>query len=47
VETGPGADVFDGSVRASARNPGPFNREIANTCSSVYLVVAGLAQKLK
>jgi adenosylcobinamide kinase/adenosylcobinamide-phosphate guanylyltransferase len=34
-------------VRAFARDLGQLNREIASACSSVYLVVAGLAQKLK
>jgi adenosylcobinamide kinase/adenosylcobinamide-phosphate guanylyltransferase len=47
TEMGLGPLAFDGSVRAFARDLGQLNREIARVSSSVYLVVAGLAQKLK
>ena len=47
TEMGLGPIAFDGAVRAFARDMGQLNREIASACSSVYLVVAGLAQKLK
>ena len=47
TEMGLGPLAFDGAVRAFARELGQLNREIAMVSSSVYLVVAGLAQKLK
>ena len=47
TEMGLGPLAFDGTVRAFARDLGQLNREIASISSSVYLVVAGLAQKLK
>jgi len=47
TEMGLGPLAFDGKVRAFARDLGQLNREIASLCTSVYLVVAGLAQKLK
>lgn len=47
TEMGLGPLAFDGTVRAFARNLGQLNREIASASTSVYLVVAGLAQKLK
>ena len=47
TEMGLGPLAFDGFVRAFARDLGQLNREIARVSSSVYLVVAGLAQKLK
>lgn len=47
TEMGLGPLAFDGTVRAFARDLGQLNREIASISASVYLVVAGLAQKLK
>lgn len=47
TEMGLGPLAFDGAVRAFARDLGQLNREIASMSTSVYLVVAGLAQKLK
>lgn len=47
TEMGLGPLAFDGEVRAFARDLGLLNREIASVCTSVYLVIAGLAQKLK
>jgi adenosylcobinamide kinase/adenosylcobinamide-phosphate guanylyltransferase len=47
TEMGLGPLAFDGGLRAFARDLGQLNREIARVSASVYLVVAGLAQKLK
>ena len=47
TEMGLGPLAFDGEIRAFARDLGQLNREIASVSTSVYLVVAGLAQKLK
>jgi adenosylcobinamide kinase / adenosylcobinamide-phosphate guanylyltransferase len=47
TEMGLGPLAFDGEVRAFARDLGQLNREIASVSTSVYLVIAGLAQKLK
>ena len=47
TEMGLGPLAFDGEIRAFARDLGQLNREIARVSTSVYLVVAGLAQKLK
>jgi adenosylcobinamide kinase/adenosylcobinamide-phosphate guanylyltransferase len=47
TEMGLGPLAYDGTVRAFARDLGQLNREIARASASVYLVVAGLAQKLK
>ncbi|NCD26012.1 MAG: cobalamin biosynthesis protein [Deltaproteobacteria bacterium] len=47
TEMGLGPLAFDGSVRAFARDLGQLNREIARVSTSVYLVLAGLAHKLK
>lgn len=47
TEMGLGPLAFDGGVRAFARDLGELNREIARVCTSVYLLVAGLPQKLK
>jgi adenosylcobinamide kinase/adenosylcobinamide-phosphate guanylyltransferase len=47
TEMGLGPLAFDGEVRAFARDLGQLNREIASLSTSVYLVIAGLAQKLK
>lgn len=47
TEMGLGPLAFDGSVRAFARDLGRLNREIARVSTSVYLVIAGLPQKLK
>lgn len=47
TEMGLGPLAFDGEIRAFARDLGQLNREIATVSTSVYLVVAGLAQKLK
>lgn len=47
TEMGLGPLAFDGEVRAFARDLGALNREIARVSTSVYLVVAGLPQKLK
>lgn len=47
TEMGLGPLAFDGSVRAFARDLGQLNREIARVSASVYLVLAGLAHKLK
>ncbi|GAB6111330.1 bifunctional adenosylcobinamide kinase/adenosylcobinamide-phosphate guanylyltransferase [Desulfomicrobium salsuginis] len=47
TEMGLGPLAYDGTVRAFARDLGQLNREIASISASVYLVVAGLAQKLK
>lgn len=47
TEMGLGPLAYDGEVRAFARDLGQLNREIARVGTSVYLVVAGLAQKLK
>lgn len=47
TEMGLGPLAFDGEVRAFARDLGQLNREIARVSASVYLVLAGLAHKLK
>ncbi len=47
TEMGLGPLAFDGEIRAFARDLGQLNREIARVSTSVYLIVAGLAQKLK
>jgi adenosylcobinamide kinase/adenosylcobinamide-phosphate guanylyltransferase len=47
TEMGLGPLAFDGEIRAFARDLGQLNREIASISTSVYLVIAGLAQKLK
>ncbi len=47
TEMGLGPLAFDGEIRAFARDLGQLNREIASISTSVYLVLAGLAQKLK
>jgi adenosylcobinamide kinase/adenosylcobinamide-phosphate guanylyltransferase len=47
TEMGLGPLAFDGGIRAFARDLGQLNREIASVSTSVYLVIAGLAQKLK
>ncbi len=47
TEMGLGPLAFDGGIRAFARDLGQLNREIASLSTSVYLVIAGLAQKLK
>ena len=47
TEMGLGPLAFDGEIRAFARDLGQLNREIASVSTSVYLVIAGLAQKLK
>jgi adenosylcobinamide kinase/adenosylcobinamide-phosphate guanylyltransferase len=47
AEMGLGPLAFDGEIRAFARDLGQLNREIASVSTSVYLVIAGLAQKLK
>lgn len=47
TEMGLGPLAFDGEIRAFARDLGSLNREIARASTSVYLVVAGLPQKLK
>lgn len=41
---GLGPLAFDGEIRAFARDLGQLNREIASISTSVYLVIAGLAQ---
>lgn len=47
TEMGLGPLAYDGEVRAFARDLGQLNREIARVGTSVYLLVAGLPQKLK
>lgn len=47
TEMGLGPLAYDGEVRAFARDLGELNREIARVGTSVYLLVAGLPQKLK
>ncbi len=47
TEMGLGPLAFDGEIRAFARDLGQLNREIARVSTSVYLVLAGLAHKLK
>ncbi len=47
TEMGLGPLAFDGETRAFVRDLGGLNREIARVGTSVYLLVAGLPQKLK